>query len=164
VASADPQPAGESQKAADQGTAIHIYTLLQNAGLSDSDILDVGDELWRRIRLRVAKLAASDDVDKRLRYCEMTRRGKIYRERTNKQIVAEEILAMRFSRDELARVDAGLLLGLPGSPEKTGRRFAKVTGVDGRPQEFEVLTKKLAPGVEETFLKDTRTGHTIKVT
>jgi len=163
VASADPQPVGESRTASDQGTTIHIYTLLKNAGLSDRDVNEVGDELWRRIKLRVAKLAASQNVDERLRYCENSRRGKRVRERTNKQIVAEEFLAMRFTRDELARVDAGLLLGLPGTPERNGRKFAKVTGIDGRPQEFEVLTEQLGAGVERTLLKDRRTGHTIQV-
>jgi len=156
---ASPDPAPQSQPARDQQTAIHIYTLLSNAGLSDADILDVGDELWKRIKLRVAKLAASQDRDQRLRYCH----DKSYREQVNMQIVGEEFLAMKFTRDEIARIDEGLRLKLLGPTERTGRRFAKVTGVNGEPREYEVITKDLGGGVEKTLLKDVLTSQITEV-
>lgn len=156
-------PLNGSRPAADQGTAIHVYTLLMNAGLSKKEVREVGDELWRRVKVRVAKMAASADAEERLRYCGEDRISRATRNRINQQIVGEEFLAMRFSRDEMERIEEGLRLGLTPKSAKTGRRFANVIGLDGQPQQFEVLTEKIGPQAERVILKDTRTGQCIHV-
>jgi hypothetical protein len=156
-------PLQGSQPAQDQATSLHFYTYLLNAGLSEKDILEVGDELWRRVRERVAKMAMSADAEERLRYCGTGRVAAACRSRINKEIIAEEFLAMRFTLNELSRVDVGLRLGLSSADAKTGRTYANVTGIDGRPQRFEVITESLGPYTERVFLKDTRTGQTIQV-
>lgn len=164
MASPDPQPVTESSPAEDQGTPVHVYTYLLNAGLSPADVTTAGDELWRLIRARLGMIATSDDPQKRLRYAERTPRGAAYRKKINREVIAEAFLAMKFSRGELVRIDEGLNLGLTTAAVKTGKVFARVTGIDGETREYQVLTEHVGTGFERTFLKDIQTSRVIPMT
>jgi hypothetical protein len=125
--SADPS------RPADLRDPFPIYTLLRNAGLSESDTLQVGGLLMRRIRARLAKKALADGPAARAAY--LTDHN--VRKRINEMIVAEEIAKIDFTQYELRSLERSLQLGLVEKPKK-GPMIARTAGPGG-PETFEIL-------------------------
>lgn len=104
-----------------------IYTYLLNAGLTPKDVQKTGDELMRRVRLRVRKLADKEQEHDaaKLRYV----RDPMYRQMVNQNLIREELGGMGFGKDELRAMDEGLKLGLVSPDAKANE--VKVSGPDG---------------------------------
>lgn len=153
---------------ADQRVPIPVYTVLLNAGLSMTDVYEVGDEVWRKVKLALAAIAVSDDADEREKYTEgeargstpeQIARGRAYREEIHTQLFAQALKEMRFTQDEASIIERGMRLGTSSIEKPTGRRFARTTGPDGSVQEFEIMEQRGST----TVLKDTKTDQVYRV-
>jgi len=138
---------------ADQRDPFPIYTLLKNAGLSQEDILEVGDELLACIRKRIRDKALTDDADQARRYLN----DPDYRAEVNKLIVAEEIARFDFSHSELRKIDQGLNIGLT-EPEPKKPAVARTIGPRG-PEEFTILERPAPGEVGPVVIKSKKDGR-----
>ena len=100
--------------------ALPLVTYFLNAGLSPRDAQDAARELLARVRSRILRLAATHTLEEQRRYVA----DWPYREQLNARLIAEEILLMRFSGDELRVIDEGLQLGI--APREGSGRTARV--------------------------------------
>src|SRR5262245_14724441 len=99
-----------------------IYTLLMNAGLSPADVRRCGDAILKAMYERLKRKALSDNADERALY----KNDRAHRVKVNQEIVRECIAELRFSEPELAKLDAGLRLGLI-APRPKGPLIAHAT-------------------------------------
>lgn len=146
--------AADASSPADQSIPIPLYTYLRNAGLSPDDVRRDGDEIWRRIRARIAVQALSDDADKRRRYM----RDWQYRRHVNMAAIAEVIVDYGFNAAERTALDEGLRIGgIAPVAEKPKNLIARTVGPNGEEQEFEVLELSKGEG-SQNWLRDRKTG------
>lgn len=161
----------EESRPADSRIPLAVYTLFKEAGLSDKDVLEAGDEFWRDVKAGLACHAGSRDADERLRYFEglaegstlaQIKRGGAYREQVNQAVCGAAFLKLRFNRAELAGISKNTKLGLV-TGVRTGRRFATITDDTGNSDRYELIEEQRKDGGKKTIIKNTRTGLVVEV-
>ncbi len=145
---------------ADQRDPFPIYTALQGLGMSPNDVMEVGDDLLRRVRAKIILRARQDDdAGDRFRYLN----DRSHRQRVNEQATADAMVEMGFDSDELRQLTRAL--GLPVeivSAEKKGPKTATAQGADG-PETFEFVEEPEHGEVGPTVLRSLRDGKVHKI-
>lgn len=131
-----------------------LATYFVNAGLSERDAFQLEAHVFATVRQMIAAKARTDDVFARRRYLVDPQ----YRMQVNMDVIAEVLLSIGFSREELRVIDLGTQLGL--APEAPAPMRVDVTGVDGREQTFDVEDLDTpGPDGKCTLLTDVHTGE-----
>lgn len=150
-------PAG---KPADQRDPFPIYTVLDGIGLSDADVLAVGDRILSIIRAKIKFKALNDDRGLHFRYINDAN----YRSLVNQEVTAEALMEIGFSSEELTRIRNGLRLShtIGTTPEKKAQT-AVAQSEGGQRTEYEFLKKPDKGKAGPTVLKNKSTGkvHTV---
>lgn len=129
-----------------------LATYFANAGLSERDAIQLEAHIRQEARRRIAEKCRTDDADERRRYL----RDRAHRERINREVIADILLGLGFSAEELRVVDQGMKLGLADRGHH--RTTARVSGSHGE-QTLSVESEDRGPGGQRYVVRDERTGE-----
>ncbi|MHC4505819.1 MAG: hypothetical protein ACYTFI_21155 [Planctomycetota bacterium] len=128
-----------------------LATYFANAGLSEADAVDLDHYVRRELVERLKRKAGADGPAERLLYMN----DPEYRVRIHREMIADILLHVGFTSEELRVIDKALNLNLHPEDEKT---VATVEGAAGE-DTFSVVEETRGPGGKRYVLKNERTGE-----